>query len=137
MNDDLYHQAIMAKAKAAAGDHRLTRADASVTFDNPLCGDRVTLDIRREGQTIRAVGWQVRGCALCQAATLVIAAEAVGATEAEIGDALPALAAVLAGGEPPAGRWAELAMFRPVASHPSRHGCVQLPVEAIIALLTR
>ncbi len=31
---------------------RLDGADASATVDNPLCGDRVTLDVRLDGGTL-------------------------------------------------------------------------------------
>ena len=45
MQDDLYHQAILDLARQATGHGRLETPQASVRVDNPLCGDRVTLDL--------------------------------------------------------------------------------------------
>ncbi len=131
MSDDLYHAAIMDRARAANGDHRLANADATVTVDNPLCGDRITLDLRMDGERIAAVGYRVRGCALCQASTSVSGEVLPGATRSAVDDAEAALRGLLETGAEPAGRWAALAMFRPVGPHRSRHGCVLLAMQAV------
>ena len=70
MTDELYHQAILELAKQAGRTPRLEDPDASVTVDNPLCGDRVTLDLRLADGRVAAVGHKVRGCLLCQAAAM-------------------------------------------------------------------
>jgi nitrogen fixation NifU-like protein len=56
MRDDLYQQAIVDLARQAAGQARLEAPQASATVDNPLCGDRVTIDLDFEGDRVRAVG---------------------------------------------------------------------------------
>jgi len=131
MSDDLYHAAIMDRAKAAAGDHRLSDPDATATVDNPLCGDRVTLDVRMDGARIAALGYRVRGCALCQASTSLLAETLAGARpdDAESGETV--LRALLEDGVEPPERWSDFAMFRPVGVHKSRHGCVLLPLAAL------
>ncbi len=134
MNDDLYHQAIMQRAKAPVGAGRLEGPDASATVDNPLCGDRVTIDLRMANGTIAALGHQVRGCALCQASASVIAATAVGQAPAGALAGREALKAVLAGAEA-AAPWADLGIFAPVRRHKSRHDCVLLPFEALTRAL--
>lgn len=131
MSDDLYHAAIMDRARAAAGDHRLPDADATVTVDNPLCGDRVTLDVRMDGERIAAIGYRVRGCALCQASASIAGEILPGATRRAAEDAVSVLRAVLETGAKPADRWSALAIFTPVGAHKSRHGCVLLPLEAL------
>ena len=68
MSEDLYQQAILDLAKSAAGAGRLIDADASVTLDNPLGGDRITIDVKVTDGRLQAVGHKVRGCALCEAA---------------------------------------------------------------------
>jgi nitrogen fixation NifU-like protein len=131
VNDDLYHAAIMTRASAAADDCRLTDADVSATVDNPLCGDRVTLDLRLDGDRIAAIGHRVRGCALCRASVAVIGETGPGATRDQMIDAETAMRALLEAGDVPADRWSVFEIFRPVADHPSRHGCVLLPFEAL------
>ncbi len=133
MSDDLYQDAILARAKSGARSGRLEAPDASVTLDNPLCGDRVTIDLKFDAQgRIGDVAQHVRGCALCHASAAVIGAHAVGADRGAVDELAARLHAMLAGSaEPPSGVWAELAMFLPARAHKSRHDCVMLPFEAL------
>jgi nitrogen fixation NifU-like protein len=138
VSDDLYYAAIMERAGRAAGDHRLTDPDASATIDNPLCGDRVTLDIRLDGERIAEIGYRVRGCALCLASAAVIAEAAPGATGAEVAAGAAGLRALLMGSrDVPPDRWEALAIFRPVRDYGSRHDCVLLPFEALADVLRK
>ncbi len=131
MTADLYQSAIMGEARAAHGKGRLADADASATRDNPLCGDRVTVDIKLDGSRIAAVAHEVRGCALCQAAASLIGSAAPGLLPAEA-TALPsAVDAMLAGGAPPGGVFSRIEMFTPVRAHRSRFDCVKLPFLAL------
>lgn len=136
MSDDLYQQAIMERAKGRAGAGRLDKPSASVTVDNPLCGDRITLDVALDNGTIKAVGHQVRGCALCQASASVIATVAIGQTPDAANAGRDTLKAVLTGGSavPP---WNDLGIFAPVQRHKSRHDCVLLPFEALAQALSQ
>jgi NifU-like protein involved in Fe-S cluster formation len=136
MSDDLYHQAIVDLARRAADAERLQAPQASATVDNPLCGDRVTIDLDLEDGRVRAVGHKVRGCMLCQASAVAIAAHAPGATPAD----LRAVAARLdrAIRQDPAELatlWPELQVFAPVHRHKSRHDCVLLPFKALLRAL--
>ena len=82
---------------------------------------------------ISRVGHVVRGCLLCEAATVLIAE---GAPRRPIADLLRTGAAVdsaLKDGEP--FPWPELDMFAPVRGVKSRHRCVTLPFEALAAAL--
>ena len=128
--NDLYQAAILALAEAATGEGGLPLFDGEATTDNPLCGDRATVQVRVENGAVTAVGHQVRGCLLCRAAAAAMARSALGATAT---DTVRAVDSVLAGKPPAAERWAPLAAFRPVAARPSRHGCVRLPFEALVA----
>lgn len=134
MSDDLYHQAIMERAKQPVGAGRLEAPDATATVDNPLCGDRITLDVKLAQGTIAAIGHQVRGCALCQASASVIAGTAVGQKPAGALAGRETLRGVLKGDEA-AGSWSALAIFAPVRRHKSRHDCVLLPFEALARAL--
>jgi nitrogen fixation NifU-like protein len=136
MSDELYHQTILELAKQARQASRLEAPQASVTVDNPLCGDRVTLELSLADGRVREVGHRVRGCLLCQAATAVIAARSPGESPA----ALRALArelgeAITKAPERAGARWPELAAFAPVHAHKSRHECVLLPFEALTRAL--
>lgn len=132
MPEKLYQQAIVAKARDAAGVGTLADADGSATVNNPVCGDRVTMEVRLSDGRVAAVAHKVRGCLLCEAAASVIGANAPGATRAEIEAARKAVTALIEdGAEIPAGAWADLAIFAPVIEHKSRHHCVLLPFDAL------
>ena len=130
MSEALYHAALVERARAAFGKGRLEGADASATVDNPLCGDRVTLDLKLNEGRIAAIGHQVRGCLLCEAAAATIAEHLRGGGPTEI-EAISAAAKRLmkeGEGDP---QWQCLEIFTPVHSAKSRRDCVLLPFEAL------
>lgn len=131
MAEDLYPDRLVAHAKAARGKGRLDNPDATHTADNPLCGDRVTAEVRLSDGRIAALALHVRGCLLCEAAASVIGARAPGSTPDVMAAVSRDLAAYLKGkaSAPPAS-WPELADFATVRAHRSRHSCVTLPFEA-------
>jgi nitrogen fixation NifU-like protein len=132
MSDELYQDAIMAHARAPHHAGRLADAERSATVDNPLCGDRVTVELKLLDGKVEAIGHTVRGCALCQAAASMLADGALGADRAAVAGAREAVRAMLRdGAEPPTGSWAEFAAFLPARPARSRHECVLLPFQAI------
>ena len=138
MKDDLYHRAIVDLARQAAGAARLEAPQASATVDNPLCGDRVTIDLTLTDGRVHAVGHKVRGCMLCQAAAVAIAARAPGETPAALHEIADRLDQAIR--KDPAdleSLWPELGVFAPVHRHKSRHDCVLLPFKALLRALAQ
>ncbi len=142
ISKDLY-QAAMIEAARRVGDYgRLLKADAGTTLDNPLCGDRVILDIRIEeaslagsssgssrGRRVVEVGHEVRGCLLCEAAAVVVAEQApLHEIDSLLGLHRLIESALREGTPFP---WSALDIFSPVAAAKSRHRCVTLPFEAL------
>jgi len=137
---ELYHQAIVAAARRACGHGDLDAPDACAEVDNPLCGDRVRMQIKMGDGRLTAIAHRVRGCLLCEAAASIIAGNAIGATRADLLRIQAALADALANGfAQDAARdstrdrlvWPDLDMFAPVVRHRSRHRCVMLAFEAL------
>jgi len=132
MNDELYQNAIVNKAREATGAGTLDNPDARVTVNNPVCGDRVTIEIQMSGNRVAAVAHNIRGCLLCEASAAVIGEKAPGSTRAEIAAARDAATALVKDGvDIPAEGWSELSIFQPVTGHKSRHYCVLLPFDAL------
>jgi nitrogen fixation protein NifU and related proteins len=134
VSDQLYQKAILDLARAATGHGKLTAPDASVTIDNPLCGDRVTMELILRDGVVAELAHRVRGCALCEASASAIGSHAIGADAARLTVAMQSAAAIIAGTADD-GVWPELAIFRPVREHKSRHRCVMLPFEALVKAL--
>ncbi len=130
MSDQLYQEQIVALAKAKTGAGKLENPTKSVRRDNALCGDRVTIDVRLDGQgKIAEIAHQVRGCLLCQASASALASVAVGRDAAGIA-ALRHDAERAVGRETGEARQ-PFSAFAPVAAHKSRQECVLLPLEAL------
>ena len=130
MSDELYQTRIVALAKSKTGAGKLAEPTKSARRDNPLCGDRVIIDVKiDDAGKIAEIGHQVRGCLLCQASAAALASIAVGRDAAGIAE-------LRHDAERAVGREAGKAhepfdAFEPVAAHKSRHECVLLPFEAL------
>jgi nitrogen fixation NifU-like protein len=130
MSDQLYQDRIVALAKAKTGAGKLASPTKSARRDNPLCGDRITIDVNLDKKGhILEIAHQVRGCLLCQASASALSSVAIGRDKAGIDavrrDAERAIGREEgAAGEP-------FAAFAPVKAHKSRHECVLLPIEAL------
>lgn len=132
MSDDLYQAEIVARARAGQQDSRLEPQDARVTIDNPLCGDRVTLDVRLADGRVAALGHRTRGCALCQAAAETLR-RCVPGRAPEAADTLRRhVRAFLADATPLPEDCRDFDVFAPVRAYPSRHSCVLLPLDALV-----
>jgi nitrogen fixation NifU-like protein len=131
MSDDLYEDAIVALAKAAHGAGKPENTGRGATIDNPLCGDRVTVELTLADGQIETLKHSVKGCLLCKASASMLGLHAPGATPDSIAANAAALDAMLKTGAAPAyGSWPELALFQPVSRHKSRFDCVRLPLQA-------
>lgn len=133
--DALYEEAILALAREGRGNKRLEHADATARVDNPLCGDRVTIDLALDGETVTAVGHRVQGCALCEASAAIIARNLVGRPAATVGEARAGLLAYLDGADEAVLVWPQLSAFAPVRDFKSRRDCVRLPFDAALKAL--
>jgi nitrogen fixation protein NifU and related proteins len=130
MTDQLYQDRILALAKAKTGAGKLAAPTKSARRDNPLCGDRVTIDVKLDGQgRVAEIGQQVRGCLLCQASASALASVAVGKDAAGIADIRHDAERAL--GREPGEPREPFAAFTPVRDHKSRYECVLLPLEAL------
>lgn len=135
MSDALYQQAILDHARAAVGAGRLDAADGKATVDNPICGDRVTVELRMDGATVDTLAHQVRGCLLCEATASVIARRATGLTPDALRAAAKSFDAMIRKDGPVPAGWPELEAFTPVQAARSRHECVLLPFQATVQAL--
>ena len=132
MVEDVYQTELLKHAARARGAGRLAQPDASAMVDNPLCGDRITIDLALDGARITAVGYEVKACVLCQASASVLGQAAAGKPSDEVRAVGAELEAMLkAGGAAPSGEWADYASFEPVRRAKSRHECVMLPFRAL------
>lgn len=130
MLEKLYQEQIIALSRQSKNRVAISNPELTARIDNPLCGDRVTIDLELKTDIIENIGVTVRGCALCEAASEVLAINASQKNFLAIQDAETGLRNYLSGhsDKPP---WAQLSVFEPVKDVTSRHECVLLPFVAI------
>ena len=131
MIDELYSAKLLRLAAETPRLGRLADPDASSEKVSKLCGSRVVVDVRVEGDRVVDFAQDVQACALGQAAASVLGAHVIGASLAEIETTRDAFRAMLkANGPPPQGRFADLAMLAAVRDYPARHTSTLLAFEA-------
>jgi NifU-like protein involved in Fe-S cluster formation len=135
MSDELYHEKLVERAQAGRARGRLEQPDRTATLDNPLCGDRVTIDLKTADGKVLAAGHRTRGCLLCEAAAALIVEQAPGSsTESLIGLSDAVRDFLQKDGPAPSG-WSGIEEFAPVRKVKSRQDCVLLPFRALAQAL--
>ena len=131
MTAALYNTAILRLASSIPHQARLAQPGGTSERRSPVCGSRVTVDVALdEAGRVRALGQEVRACALGQAAASLLGANAIGRTPAELAAARDALTAYLAGEADGPGNWPGLDIFAPARPHTARHASIRLAFEA-------
>ena len=133
---ELYNDQVMALARDVPRQERLDAPDATAQQVSPLCGSRITVDLKLEGDRIADYGQTVRACTLGQAAASILARHVIGRSTAELHRVRTEMRAMLKeGGPPPGPPWSDLEVLLPARGVKSRHGSVLLPFEAVVKAL--
>jgi len=83
--DDLYRQQIIDRYKNPLMRGELDPHDYSYEDDNPLCGDRIRIDLRVDGQgQITEAAFSGTGCAISQASADLLVESVVGKSLDEV-----------------------------------------------------
>lgn len=127
----LYSRDILRLAASIPHLGRLADAQASVERKSMVCGSRVIVDVRADGDgRVAAVGQEVTACALGQASAALMGRHVIGRAPGEIAAARDALAAYLAGTREDPGDWPGLEAFAEARRFTARHAAILLAFEA-------
>jgi nitrogen fixation protein NifU and related proteins len=131
MSEDIYQEQIIEWSKKADHATPLAEVHGRAVASNPLCGDRITVELQMDEETIRAVSCQVKGCILCKASSAILAELAEGRTIQELRKIGADIEGALRSSMDEQGAFPEgYRLFSPVRPHKSRHACVMLPFDA-------
>ncbi len=131
--DDIYNSKILEFAGNIPLIGSLPDADASAQAHSKLCGSKVKIWVKMDGDTITAFAHDVKACALGQASSSVMARHVVGAKAAEVRKAREDMLAMLkADGEGPEGRFEDMRYLRPVKDYKARHASTMLTFDAVV-----
>jgi nitrogen fixation NifU-like protein len=134
---DLYQEVILDHGRKPRHARRLDTFDATAKGDNPMCGDRVQVWMRKKGEAIDEVGFEARGCAISIASADLMAEAVAGLTPAATREVFAAFREMARTGHAPSDDGA-IARLKPLASvheYPSRVKCATLPWHALLAAI--
>jgi len=135
---DLYQEVILDHGRRPRHGSRLAAFDVSAKGDNPMCGDRVQVFVRRDADgRVAEAGFEARGCAISIASADLMAEVIAGRSPDEVRVLADAFRNMARNGEAPEGD-AAIERLRPLAGvheYPSRVKCATLPWHALLAAL--
>ncbi len=133
MMDEIYNSRILEFAGNIPKSGTLADADAEASAHSKLCGSKVRVYLKMDGDTVADFAHEVKACALGQASSSIMARHVVGATSAEIRQAREDMLAMLkADGEGPSGRFEDMRFLKPVKDYKARHASTMLTFDAVV-----
>ena len=131
---ELYRDVIVDHNRSPRNRGRLAQATHHAVGDNPLCGDRLRLDLALDGDVIADLRFEGSGCAISTASASLMSEAVKGLSRAEAGRLFDAVHRMLTGtgGEAAPGKLAALAGVR---EFPARVKCASLCWHTLRAAL--
>lgn len=135
---DLYRDVILDHNKRPRNFGRLDPCDTSADGNNPLCGDRLTLTLRLEGDRVSDIRFEGRGCAISTASASLMT-EAVkgkdGATITRLRELVHQALTAHGDATLPPADLGKLAALAGVRDYPARVKCASLCWHTLDAAL--
>jgi nitrogen fixation NifU-like protein len=125
--NDLYRDVILDHNRLPRNFGALDPADASVEGFNPMCGDRLTVRLRMDGEKIGDIRFEGQGCAISTASASLMTEAVKGRTRTEALRLFDRVHQLLTDdAAPPADELGKLAALSGVREYPARVKCASL-----------
>lgn len=135
---DLYREVILDHNKTPRLFGRLEHADSSADGHNPLCGDRLHVTLRLEGDRVSDLRFDGKGCAISVASASLMCEAVKGKTRADIAHLFGEIHEVLTHHDAPVPEdLGKLAALAGVRDFPVRVKCASLAWHTLNAALAR
>lgn len=134
---DLYQDVILEHSKAPRNYRELPAANHKAEGFNPLCGDRFTVYVTMEGDSIRDISFQGSGCAISKASASMMTQIVKGKSAAEAEKLFESFHKLVTGQASSNGdvELGKLAVFSGVSEYPVRVKCATLAWHTLRAAL--
>jgi nitrogen fixation NifU-like protein len=135
---DLYQDVILEHSKTPRNYRELVAANHKAEGFNPLCGDRFTVYLDLDGDSIRDISFQGSGCAISKASASMMTQILKGKTKADAEKLFGRFHDMVTGHEPSEAEEAELGkltVFSGVSEFPVRVKCATLAWHTLNAAL--
>ncbi len=135
---ELYQQVILDHNRNPRNFKEVENATHTAEGNNPLCGDKITLYVKVDGDTIRDVGFKGSGCAISKASASLMTSAVKGKTTAEAEELFREFHEMVTGqSEPDLTSLGKLAAFQGVREFPARVKCANLSWHTLHAALAK
>jgi nitrogen fixation NifU-like protein len=135
---ELYQEVVLDHGKKPRNFRPLPDADAHADGHNPLCGDRLTVWVRRDGDRIAQATFQGSGCAISTASASMMTQAVTGKTQAEVEALFHTFHDLVTGkDEPDEEALGKLVVLGGVREFPVRVKCATLAWHTLRAALER
>ncbi|MBV6650661.1 MAG: iron-sulfur cluster assembly scaffold protein [Hoeflea sp.] len=136
MIDDVYNARILDFAGNIPRIGMLEDADAEASAHSKLCGSKVKVWLKMDGDQVADFAQDVKACALGQASSSIMARNIVGASALELREVRETMRRMLKeNGPAPEGRFAHLKFLEPVRDYKARHASTLLTFDAVVDCL--
>ena len=132
---ELYRDVIVDHNRSPRNRGKLPAATHHADGDNPLCGDRLRLELDVAGDVIRDLRFEGSGCAISTASASLMSEAVKGRTRAEASELFGAVHRMLTGGPLDSARLGKLAALAGVRAFPARVKCASLAWHTLNAAL--
>lgn len=138
MNDltDLYREVILDHNRSPRNFGRIEGADRVINGVNPLCGDKMTLYLKLDGERIADARFEGSGCAISVASSSLMTERVKGSRIDESLALFDAVREMLTGNTEPDAAMDKLAVLAGVRDYPSRVKCASLAWHALKSALS-
>jgi nitrogen fixation NifU-like protein len=132
---DLYQELIIDHSRKPRNFRRLEDANRTAQGHNPLCGDRITVDLKLQQDQVTDAGFQGVGCAICTASASLMTETVKGKTVDEAERLFENFHDLITSDKPAAASLGKLAVFSGVREYPVRAKCATLAWHTLRAAL--
>jgi len=135
--DSLYQEILLDHYRRPRNFGALADPDRAAEGDNPLCGDRVRVEVRLDGERLVEVGFTGTGCAISTASASIMTELVRGRSGPEARELCARFQSALTGGGGPEAlaELGELAALGGVSQFPMRVKCATLAWHTLRAAL--
>jgi nitrogen fixation protein NifU and related proteins len=133
--NDLYRDVILDHNRRPRNFGGLEAADASVEGYNPLCGDRLTLRLKLDEETIKDIRFEGQGCAISTASASLMTEAVKGKTREEALQLFARVHELLTNDAASAEELGKLGALSGVREYPARVKCASLCWHTLVSAL--
>jgi nitrogen fixation NifU-like protein len=134
---DLYREVILDHNRHPRNFGRLDPHDAEAKGHNPLCGDQLTLTLRRDGNAISDLRFEGNGCAISMASASMMTEAVKGKDRAQVDALFQRIHALLTQPGATGANLGKLAALSGVREFPARVKCASLCWHTLNAALAQ